>query len=769
MADHTAHVIVRDPEKEHQERLRSIQNYQYVSAEQSPNHAFCARCKLINFDAIFKVLETQSDSQGTAVADIGNLNRTMLTATCPCCVFCAQIVFLNKPQYPFDEVSRAYIEARSCKKDANNQDGTNQGPCGSYHKCLKLRWSGPNLGPFDNWRTGPISEHLIFPAGQKTGSAWAFGNTTAKARHIDPNTIEYGHIVDCLRQCRSSHTSCKKLDPELTVKTRLINCRTNPPNLIDGSTDMDYFALSYCWGLAQPGVTRKAYTAVGALEVALLPQTIRDAIVATHKLGCDYLWVDAICINQDDAISKQVLINKMDYLYNKADLVLVALGDDSQTGLPGISTPKFTQPALRVGGTKLVSNMSELRGLLQGSRWSSRGWTYQEALLARRCLFFTSEQWHFVCKASSAYETLVEDLPKFDDCRLDLYALRSTLFRTGATNAHDLEITEDIREYTIRDLSLDADFLNAFRGILRRSGLHSLCGVAALKPKNCRYVHQDLESGFALGLYWAAQDRHLERTAGPGPPRTTRRPGFPTWSWLSSRGVIETTWSNPQDFISNFSGIDVHASFSVLDNSGIATPLATLWQNGASGGLLDKFLELQPGQHLQITSYIVKVRFMKPTQAVMFQEYWFVLDDPLVLFPDDTCDPSTHKPSAFYSATFKIPTGEPRKIHDQESIGFDVEAFSDPGLRARILVDEFELLLLASHGYEERQVNYWIILDEENGRRKRIGTACCSGHRYTVADPSQQGKPYKSPHADHPSESPHDCIFLPKKTTITMV
>ncbi|OQV03634.1 hypothetical protein CLAIMM_08651 [Cladophialophora immunda] len=769
MTDKPAGVTIRDVKKEQQERLRSILHYQFPSEELSPNHTFCGRCKLINFDAIFKLLATRSDSQETAVANIGSVDRTMLTLTCPCCVFCAQIVFLNKPQYPFDMVNDCYIQAQSCRKQGSAQNDANQEPYVSYHKCLKLYWSGPSLQAYDTWRPGPLSEHLIFPAGQYPDGAWALEDGAVYARHLDLSTIEYGHIVRCLHQCRSSHASCKKIDPDSVINTRLIDCQTNPPTLVDGSTDMDYFALSYCWGFAPPGVTRRADAAGAALDAASLPQTIRDAIVATIKLGGTHLWVDAICIDQDDALSKETLISRMDYVYNKADLVLVALGDDSSTGLPGVSTPRIPQPALRIGVTTLVSNMSDLRELLQASRWSSRGWTYQEAVLARRCLFFTPEQWHFVCRTSSAYETLVEDLPKFDDRRMDLYALRSTLFRMAGTNAHDLEITEDVREYTIRDLSFDSDFLNAFRGVLRRSGLHSLCGVIALEAKNRLYAQRDLESGFALGLFWAGQDRYFTRTPGQGPARTTRRPGFPTWSWLSSRGVVDMTWSNPQDFIPDFSGINVHAVFSLQDTNGIATPLTTMWQGGAAGGSLNKFLELQSGQHLQITSYIVTVRFMKPSQAVMLQEYWFILDGPLTLFADDNGALSRPEETVFYSATLKIATGDIRKVYDQENIAFDKEAFSDPTLRERILQEEFELLLLVSHGHEQRQLNYWIILDKENGKRRRIGIARCEGYRYTVTNSSQRSELCNSFHDGNLSNMPDDYIFLPKKTIVTMV
>src|ERR1700743_468183 len=111
---------------------------------------------------------------------------------------------------------------------------------------------------------------------------------------------------------------------------------------------------------------------------------------------------------------------------------------------------------------------------------------------------------------------MVEPMPRQVDQRIDTYSLRSTLFRTRGTSKHDLEITEDIREYTVRDLSLDTDFFHAFRGVLHRSGLFSLCGVISL-PQGEVLSNRSLSTGFALGLFWAGQDRAFART--PGAPR----------------------------------------------------------------------------------------------------------------------------------------------------------------------------------------------------------------------------------------------------------
>lgn len=65
-----------------------------------------------------------------------------------------------------------------------------------------------------------------------------------------------------------------------------------------------YLALSYIWGdVQQPFLTKANYEqwqAQGALRNVGIPKTARDAIKLTQMIGYRYLWVDALCILQDD-------------------------------------------------------------------------------------------------------------------------------------------------------------------------------------------------------------------------------------------------------------------------------------------------------------------------------------------------------------------------------------------------------------------------------------------------------------------------------------
>lgn len=75
-----------------------------------------------------------------------------------------------------------------------------------------------------------------------------------------------------------------------------------------------------------------------ALVQARLPQTVRDAMQLCLDLGERYLWVNSLCITQDDPITQKQQIDIMDSIYASATLTIVAAaGDHADSGLPGIS------------------------------------------------------------------------------------------------------------------------------------------------------------------------------------------------------------------------------------------------------------------------------------------------------------------------------------------------------------------------------------------------------------------------------------------------
>jgi hypothetical protein len=123
-------------------------------------------------------------------------------------------------------------------------------------------------------------------------------------------------------------------------------------------------------------------------------------------LDISYLWVDRYCIPQEDGHKKN-LISKIGLIYSQATLtVIAAAGIDPSYGLRRVtSTPRKHPTSFQIGFRRFTVSHS-VRDELAESKWNNRSWTYQEALLPRRRLVFTDNQFYFQCCAMHCPESI---------------------------------------------------------------------------------------------------------------------------------------------------------------------------------------------------------------------------------------------------------------------------------------------------------------------------------------------------------------------------
>jgi len=111
-----------------------------------------------------------------------------------------------------------------------------------------------------------------------------------------------------------------------------------------------------------------------------LPNTVKDAVTITKKLGYRYLWVDQLCINQEDGAHKEQQIRNMDKIYQGADMTLVAAGGDSKhAGIAGIGAQRKSQHKMfeADGDRAIYSSMflDPIADVRYHSVWWTRAWT----------------------------------------------------------------------------------------------------------------------------------------------------------------------------------------------------------------------------------------------------------------------------------------------------------------------------------------------------------------------------------------------------------
>jgi hypothetical protein len=225
-----------------------------------------------------------------------------------------------------------------------------------------------------------------------------------------------GHIRRWIDRCNRKHDECGAIRRRLPQKnpSRLIRVReSNAGNIIicvpDHDDPVDYAALSYCWGGDQQSKTTTAnLERLKGFSLEELSPTIKDAVLITIGLGLQYIWVDAICIVQDDADDENREIEVMDQIYSTAYLTIAAARAKKATNgflqsrqVAGIyrvvcQVKYRLSPAASAKPRRCFLSANCLRGT-HDDPINERGWTFLERYQSFCTLDFGSKQTTWRC------------------------------------------------------------------------------------------------------------------------------------------------------------------------------------------------------------------------------------------------------------------------------------------------------------------------------------------------------------------------------------
>jgi len=293
-----------------------------------------------------------------------------------------------------------------------------------------------------------------------------------------------------LHTCLHNHKDCTKHMQEFTPKRLIRMPVAEDPDCVrlfeqnHGVGKEPYVALSYCWGKGSQLMTTTESLPQFLLKINLhdLPQTIKDAIRVTCNLGIQWLWVDSLCIIQDDNYDQVEQIHQMPKIYGSATLTIMAsrASDVHEGFLQERSTvlkldnPNFSLPYLpRSGQMENVILTSELsrEDQIFIEPLDSRAWCLQERFLSRRILEFGSFQTRWNCQ----HREVVTDGFKREDSVTKQRSDR--VFKQGLElllnyrhmkfkPASRFDVWGDlVKLYSHRSLSLPSDRLPAISGI----------------------------------------------------------------------------------------------------------------------------------------------------------------------------------------------------------------------------------------------------------------------------------------------------------------
>lgn len=392
--------------------------------------------------------------------------------------------------------------------------------------------------------------------------------------HTKEQSLRYGKILNkikidlelCRRwvgHCRDEHgDKCNKPEWAKTLQRptrtgfRLVDVWDRAivePNT--KTTHYNYTALSYVWGDKKHSQHMKRLISTkrfelfkpNSLDDKSVGNVIADAMEITRKLGLRYLWVDWLCILQDQEKDKQEQLKQMDQIYGSAVVTIVAAsGRHPGEPIVGVTTERsINQLATQVTADPEINVLVRCKRSTGLRPWSIRAWTLQEKLSSKRLLVFHDGMVDFCCPCGVSYEDMAAD----DSCiskppplvrwltlvdqklasstTPGMRLLRSPVFAQYAAL---------IEQYAPRHLSTPSDALNAVSGMLR---------ILITNQQNSQPRTPPLsglpEEFLDQALHWhpaAGEDVRLKlRVTSNDSGKTGVM--FPSWSWAAWTAVEE--------------------------------------------------------------------------------------------------------------------------------------------------------------------------------------------------------------------------------------
>ncbi|KAF4466789.1 HET-domain-containing [Fusarium albosuccineum] len=358
----------------------------------------------------------------------------------------------------------------------------------------------------------------------------------------DRNWIDLDVVRGWMATCKNHHQAqCHEppwlkgvsaAEPEWFIDV-IQDCIVAPPRI-----GVDYVALSYTWGLGRnlkntKGTLRELQQP-GALKLphfaAQLPETIRNTIDLVKALGERYLWIDALCIIQDDPASLSRNLNQMQLIYaNSVFCIMAAAGCGAEfglRGLSGLSPARDLEVELYdlAGGERLLEVVRAF-SLDAGTKYSysQRGWTFQEWLFSRRRLVFNDgplvwqcqcARWKETSKVNAEADSRWARMSRSKDSALDPSPSIWDFMPMAST-------------FNTKALTMQEDAPRAFTGI--QAMLHRV------HPGGILYGLS--EFFFEIALAWSSLYSDVERRRASDATKSLED-GLPSWSWLGWHGDI---------------------------------------------------------------------------------------------------------------------------------------------------------------------------------------------------------------------------------------
>ncbi|KAF2962671.1 hypothetical protein GQX73_g10902 [Xylaria multiplex] len=410
-------------------------------------------------------------------------------------------------------------------------------------------------GPLRNWLH--ISKSPLDPSGP-----------------ISDMNIQF--IQSCIDTCIRDHDACKKkLSNTTSVRPQLSDGKPNdemamlvekkklsdnqfvPTRLLDvdfsservrlvegnqisfGDSKLKYVTLSYCWGdpanvLKTLAGNKQEYSTVG-ISTSTMPVVFQEAIKVVRELGIRYLWIDALCIIQNDTADWEAESVKMCDVFSHSYVTVSAARSSSSTesflGKPSrpllcVRFRSSIEPgisgvySIRLDGKENVSQAADLSHLT----FQKRAWVWQEQVMSTRQLIFADKGFQIRCNGGIR----LEDGRTTTDPTMTL--------NKGSGNVDFWEAF--LEKFTQRDIRYSSDKLAAVAGVAKY--IHASLGEAGHTTEYLAglWLDEKLEK-FCSHILWKCHKPKQSFEAMSTRLLCGKDYCAPSWSWASRcEGVV---------------------------------------------------------------------------------------------------------------------------------------------------------------------------------------------------------------------------------------
>jgi hypothetical protein len=504
----------------------------------------CSTCSLLDFDLILR----ESVARGDAIP-LGPLPQILNKSDQ--CSFCRLIAIFIRRTWLLDEHPDVDLSTIHCSL-YSEECGSLRDPEPAQRELCHRLYILPSGRPRVIYAAMAAAQTgLLLDIQLLEEDAYKFGRPRELHGRRVNKTVDIKLIKKWLGLCENDHGSvCDSIwwrggRGSLPDCMRVVDVKRMA--LVPVPPACRFIALSYVWG----GVGEEYWTAranvqqrtvAGGLDISVLPGTIADSIKLVRQLGERYLWVDALCIIQDDPEDKDVQIHFMELVYGSSLFtVFAAGGNTARSPLPGLrpGTRILQQHVEVIKGLHLAIPMPNLGETLARSTLYTRGWTYQELMLSRRRVYFTEQQVYFECGQEIWCEDVLAEskhLPR------SYHPLRST--GTGTLtylrappswlkeDSYIIDYMSAIMHYTQRQLTVESDIIYAVTAIT--NALAKGFELGGNDPQKAFRFGMPV-AGLNHALLWQpdADVSHSRRSIGD----KTCTP-WPSWSWAGWHGAV---------------------------------------------------------------------------------------------------------------------------------------------------------------------------------------------------------------------------------------